>query len=263
MTILSDQGWEFFSLFHFFTKVWFVWTCDYPLQLLKKEEVLPTKLLQLLQLSEGLDAFSSSAAEFLCDPAHAIFISFIFFPLWKNKISNIPFFFLTFHCLFCWFLPIALLHPYGVHKPSNLNPFLWQWCPPCCPFLCHKGRILHKHWRQDRKAMGWNYSRKINLDIRKQWKVGENGEECSDPWNTPGHCFVRKQKHCPTSSWISGNQGAFPCSSTLFLFSFVFPHGLNLPGHSKTPDFVPSCPVSMKTAPISPRKDRLIHDAFC
>lgn len=93
------------------------------------------KFLQLIcynssGLSEDLDAVAGSVAEFLCDPTHAIFISFSFSHL-KNENKQDTCFSLcsiALHVYLCSFLPIvlatAMLHPFGVDITPNLGPFL-------------------------------------------------------------------------------------------------------------------------------------------
>lgn len=156
------------------------------------------------RLSEDLNADSGSVAEFLCVPAHAIFISFSFSHLKKENKQDTCFSFCStaLHVYWWWFLPIALataiLHPFGVDITSNSGPFLWQWRPPCSSFVCYKGKNLHSHWRHDRKVMGLNCSRLISFNIRKHFlSIRRNEEGCSDPCSNPGHCFDREHNHYP------------------------------------------------------------------
>lgn len=199
MAILSDQGRAFFALFYFFYKdldgldPWFSFAAAEKGEGFGNQAVTAPAGSQKAWMQSPALLQNSSSCNFYK-------FLFFFFPLWKKKTNKIPI-----------FLPVPLLF---LLAPTNCSLTslgggwalkfkslsLWcpQRCPPCSLFLCPKDRILHRHWWQGRKAMGLNCRRKINLDIRKQWKVRENGEDCSYPWSNPAHCFVNGAKPLST-----------------------------------------------------------------
>jgi len=87
VAFLYEQGWEFFVPLYFFASFFF---CLFGYVIVICDCWKGRKLSQLSdynssRLSEDLDAVSVSVVEFLCDPTHAIFISFIFSHLKKEN----------------------------------------------------------------------------------------------------------------------------------------------------------------------------------
>lgn len=110
MVILCDQGREFFVVLYFL-QGFCLFGCVNVI-VAAERKFLQLSCYNSSRLSEDLDAVSGSVAEFLCDPTHAIFMSFSFSHLKKENKQDDAFFLSV---------PLLFMHTY-----DGSYLLLWQ-----------------------------------------------------------------------------------------------------------------------------------------